>query len=352
LSILYLDMRILKNTVMINFRILILILSAGLPFSCGPIPAIGAVEKIDINPPLFISIKTVSPNEIRISFDETVNINAGSVKIIPETEVVSVEDNRKEIKLITGRQIPGINYSIQVSAADTRGNSNSFIAGFYGFNPDIPEILINEFTTQGTGRHPDIIELKTLSGGNMGGVVLYEGMPSNFRSRFVFPAFTVKKGEFILVHFKPQGIPEETDETENKRASGGYDSSDNAYDFWIKGGKGLSGNNGVLSLFVSPGGSILDGILYSNRTSTSDEKYRGFGKRDTLIRAEELASSGGWQSEQKMIRPEDGINPDDSTGTRSICRKSSSGDTNSSNDWHIVPTKKATFGNENSDEIY
>ncbi len=345
-------MRILKNTVILILRILTFMLSAGLSFSCGPIPAIGAIEKADIDPPLFISIKAVSPNEIRIYFDETVNINADAVKIIPETKVVSIEDNMKEIKLITGFQIPGINYSIQVAAADARGNSNSFIAGFYGFNPDIPEILINEFTTQGTGRHPDIIELKTLSGGNMGGVVLYEGTPSNFRSRIVFPAFIVKKDDFILVHFKPQGISGEADETENKRDSEGYDSSDNAYDFWVKGGKGLSGNNGVLSLFASPGGSILDGILYSNRTSMSDEKYRGFGKRDTLIRAEELAASGGWQSAEEMIRPEDGINPDDSTGTRSICRKSSSGDTDSRNDWHIVPTKKATFGNENSNEIY
>jgi hypothetical protein len=96
----------------------------------------------------------------------------------------------------------------------------------------------------------------------------------------------------------------------------------------------------------------MDGVLYSNRTSQSDESYRGFGSAQTLARAEELAQAGGWKSAGTRVSPEDAVNPDGSTGTRSICRQSSSADTDSFEDWHIVPTRKASFGAENSDEVY
>ena len=46
---------------------------------------------------------------------------------------------------------------------------------FYGFNARVPRLLINEFTPRGSGNHPDLVELKTLTAGNMGGVVLYLG---------------------------------------------------------------------------------------------------------------------------------------------------------------------------------
>ena len=97
---------------------------------------------------------------------------------------------------------------------------------------------------------------------------------------------------------------------------------------------------------------MLDGVLYSNRTSQSDEAYRGFGSAETLTRAEELVSAGGWTHAGARVSPEDAVNPDGSTGTRSICRQPRAADTNSSEDWHIVPTRKASFGAENSDEVY
>ena len=120
----------------------------------------------------------------------------------------------------------------------------------------------------------------------------------------------------------------------------------------LQDGKGLSGNNGVLSLYDRPGGKCLDGVLYSNRTSQSDELYRGFGSEETLNRAEELVLAGGWKPAGARVSPEDAVNPEGSTGTRSICRSSGSADTDSAEDWHIVPTRKATFGAENSDEVY
>jgi hypothetical protein len=154
------------------------------------------------------------------------------------------------------------------------------------------------------------------------------------------------------VHFKPQGIPEELDEPGDPALSGGLDASPSAYDFWVPGGTGLSGNNGVLSLYDRPCGALRDGVLYSNRTSASDSLYRGFGSEATLARAEELIAEGGWIIEAEAVRPEDAVNPEDSTATRSLCRSSTSADANTAADWHVVPTRGFTFGKANSDEKY
>ena len=140
-------------------------------------------------------------------------------------------------------------------------------------------------------------------------------------------------------------------ETAEKDLSGGLDASYTAFDFWVNGGTGLSGNNGVITLLDRPGGSILDGVLYSNRTSQSDEKYLGFGTLTAMERALELEEMKGWICEENRVRPEDAVNPDGSTATRSLCRKREL-DTNSRNDWYIVPTRHASFGKENSEEEY
>ena len=93
-------------------------------------------------------------------------------------------------------------------------------------------------------------------------------------------------------------------------------------------------------------------MLYSNRTSQSDEGYRGFGSAEMETRAEEIVSAGGWKAAGPRVTPEDAVSPEGSTGTRSLCRSSVSMDTDQAEDWHIVPTRKATFGAENCDEVY
>jgi hypothetical protein len=92
--------------------------------------------------------------------------------------------------------------------------------------------------------------------------------------------------------------------------------------------------------------------MYSNRTSQSDERYRGFGSQEMLARAEELVGDGGWRPAGARVLPEDGVSPEQSTATRSLCRSSGSADTDQAQDWHVVPTRQASFGLENSDEVY
>jgi hypothetical protein len=320
--------------------------------SCGPVPDPRSGQTVDLHPPQIESVCSTGPSELSICFDEEASLVPEKTRITPSLAVREATGPSKEIVVRVEEQAPGLEYTLEGEARDAGGNSTSFLATFHGFNPNVPRVIINEFITQGTTDHPDLVELKVLSSGNMGGVVIYQGTPGSFDDRLVFPAFSVREGEFIIVHFKPSGDGTELNETVDKAASGGTDACATAYDFWVAGGRGVSGNNGVLSLYQRPGGALMDGVLYSNRTSTSDEKYRGFGAAATLVRAEELVRDGGWQAAGQRISPEDAVNPDGSTSTRSLCRSSGSADTDRALDWHIVPTRKASWGTDNSDDVY
>jgi hypothetical protein len=232
----------------------------------------------------------------------------------------------------------------------------SFLLPFYGFNAELPGIIINEFTTQGSTTHPDIVELLVTAGGNTAGLWIVEGTTDFPEQGICLPGCRIAEDDYILIHFKPQGIPEEVDETGSElTVSGGQDASDNARDFWVERGSGLSGNNGVIAVYSAPGGALIDGVLYSNRTSESDENYFGFGSIRMLEKALQLHAQKGWIGTAEngyRPMPEDAINPEDSTATRSICRMSIPGDTNDKEDWHIVPTSSSTFGEINNDDIY
>ena len=319
--------------------------------ACGPVADQRSAD-VDLSPPQLESVRTVGPQEISIQFNEDAGLRAGKTHITPELAIAETAGTGKTVEIHAEAQAPGRLYTLEAEAQDARGNSASFIAQFYGFNGHVPRVLINELTPRGSGNHPDIVELKVMTNGDMGGVALYLGTPGSFDARLVFPAFPVTAGSFILVHLKPSGSPDEVDETRDKTVSKGFDASDAAFDFWLPDGTGISGTNGVLSLYDRPGGACLDAVLYSNRTSQSDESYRGFGSADMEARAEEVVSAGGWKAAGPRVTPEDAVSPEGSTATRSLCRSSRSADTDQAGDWHIVPTRKATFGAENSDEIY
>jgi hypothetical protein len=323
----------------------------GLLVGCGQVSDQRAAEA-DLRPPLLQAVLTTGPSEISVEFDEDASLVPDKTSISPPLAIAEITGPGKRIAIRVETQSPGRLYTLQAEAEDAKGNRATFLADFYGYNGRVPGLLINEFTPQGSGNHPDVVELKSLAAGDMGGVVLYQGTPASFDNKIVFPPLEVAEGAFIVVHWKPSGDSSEVNETEDMTASKGFDASDGAWDLWVADGKGLSGYNGVLSIYDRPGGKLLDGVLYSNRTSQSDEAYRGFGSAETLTRAEELVSAGGWTHAGARVSPEDAVNPDGSTGTRSICRQPRAADTNSSEDWHIVPTRKASFGAENSDEVY
>jgi hypothetical protein len=319
--------------------------------ACGPLPWPRGPDP-DLRPPGVQDVSATGPERLVVTFDEDAGLDLGTLRIEPMLAVREISPPGRTVAVGVEVQVPGREYRLEATASDGRGNTTTFLAGFSGFNARVPRLVLNELTPRGSSDHPDLVELRALSGGDMGGLVLYVGTPSSFDARLVFPSFEVSEGSFIVVHCRPTGGAAEIDETGDTGASGGIDASPAARDFWLRGCSGLGGNNGVVSLYERPGGPMLDGLLYSNRTSDSDELYRGFGSADVLERAEELVRDGGWRIAGGGVAPEDAIDPDGSTATRSICRSSTSVDTDVRGDWHIVPTRGATFGAANRDEAY
>ncbi len=277
--------------------------------ACGPEADGRAAADIDLTPPVLLAAACTAPGSAEMRFSEPVTLVAGSFASDPPLSLSRAQPEGDCLLLDTGVQTPGAPYLVELTVADARGNTAAIVVPLYGFNADVPSLLINELTVRGSSTHPDIVELRLESAGDMGGVVLCNGTAGSWTDRIVFPAFRVEAGDFVLAHFKPEGLPEEVDETTSKTLSGGLDASATAYDFWVRGASGLNGNNGVLSVYSRIGGGVLDAILYSNRTSASDTEYAGFGSAETMARAFEIAEAGGWSAEGEAVRPEDGVNP-------------------------------------------
>ncbi len=321
--------------------------------SCVPLEDYRKITEGDIQPPAFISMGTSNSKTLNIQFSEEITIVDEMLFIDPPLEISAVTALDSMLKIsFTEPMEPGKLFKIELTVDDNAGNSLIMLAEFYGFNSNLPEIAINEFTTQGSATNPDKVELIVLSPGNTAGLSLFEGIDTEWTQRKIIPPITVEEGDYLIIHFKPSGTAEEVDETISKTSSGGLNVSPEAWDLWVEGGTGLSGNNGTITLFTNPAGTLIDGVLYSNRTSESDENYRGFGSLAVMIKADRLSELGGWSSSGEKIAPEDAIDPEDSTATRSMCRPLLYEDTNSSSDWHIVPTSTSSFGTANSDEVY
>ena len=305
----------------------------------------------DITPPRFVGVEVIDGHTVEVILDKPAEADEVIVSPSLGTLLVTGTENRLVIVSEEPTSI-GAEYLLEGSVEDASGNSLRFLVRFYGHNPRVPEVLINELNPRGSGNNPETVELVALSAGNLGALTLCVGSPADWDSRMVFPALEIEEGDFVLVHFRPQGIPEEIDATTRRDESGGRNSRDTAWDFWVREGGGLPTNNGVITLSSWPGGPMLDAVLYTNRTSASDERYLGFGSTRMLERVNAVVAAGQWQIDGEHPRPEDLVDVTLSTATRSLNRSSDSRDTNSRHDWHITPTRGLTFGEPNSDEVH
>jgi len=308
---------------------------------------------IDLLPPVLQSARVVDERHLRFIFDEPVVVNGMNPLVDPPMTVdtLDIEDEQLTIGFGIDQEI-GHEYTIRMKVADESGNSLTFLYNFSGWNPRIPGILINELNPRGSGNTPDCVELFITKAGNLGGLILLIGTKNKYKDSFLFPAVEVSQGEYILVHTKAEGISEEIDETSRLDVSGGKLASDTARDFWIRSAPGLPGNNGAVTLHARKNGPVIDAILWSDREDDKGDEKLGW-TRDGFVFASDLAEAGAWISASGGIpAPSDAFNVNFSTSTRSICRASTPNDTDSAEDWHIVPTRGQTFGAINTDRMY
>jgi hypothetical protein len=252
-----------------------------------------------------------------------------------------------------GEFAPGREYRLEGRVADPGGNSLGFFLGFFGFNPRLPEILINEVRTDSSSPQCDAVELFARRGGNLGGLCLCSGVKGDYDWRYVFPGIEVGEGEYVVLHLKADESGAGRDELgANLGESGGTEASESGRDLWYPGQEGLAKANGVLCLYENPAGSLLDACLYSDRRADSDAEYGGFGSEKMRLRVQSAVADSGWLCSGGAPRPEDCVPSAGTTETRTLCRDSRSSDTNSRSDWHVAQTRGASLGRANGEARY
>jgi len=326
------------------------------PLESGGIPLIenprNQEEEADIKAPVLLSSAYSDSETYELIFNEALSEEIEKAKMEPEDSgwELSVHDNTLRLQWME-EPTPVTEYKLSLTVTDLSGNSNWFIIPFWTANPHQARLLLNEASPSGSGNNPDCLEYYCTAGGNLMGYTFYMGTATEHKAAYYFPDMDIEQGDFLILHCRPEGIASEINESSDKSASGGLLSSDNAWDIWSPEVISITGTNGILSLYSLPrDGELVDCLIYSNRESDREDEKLGW--TSTVYKQLLTLEEGSWDSQGPIPTPAEAVWSDDTTGTRTLCRSSTSEDSNRPEDWHTVPTSGKTFGYINSDEVY
>ncbi len=319
---------------------------------------------VDLSPPRLLEVKAREKGETELLFDEPLKLQEYNLSLSPQGRAEVSLQEESTLVLTPGRDLqPGYEYTASLIVEDYHGNSNRFLFPLWGWNSRIPKMLINEFTPNGSGNGPDAIEVYVLEEGNVAGVTLFLGTKRENSFAYVFPNVEVQAGDYIIIHCRREegaAYQEITEET-RKNQSKGKLSHPEAWDFWFPQDRGLSAKNGVLSLYESPAGRLIDGLVYSDREPDPGNDRLGwtsttFNQVMDLFLERDLQGRPGWIFKNENLSPREAIRSTYTTSTRSLARRPPSQDSNTALDWHTTKTVKSdygrTFGEENKAESY
>ena len=275
--------------------------------------------------PVLLSVRSESGSVVRLEFDEPVKAFGRSFE--PSTARC---DGRFVYVSLPKSLPPGQQSELSGRVRDYSGNTTGFSVSVWGFNPRLPEMIINEFTTKGTLKSPSRTELRVLGDGNLNGIVLYCGIPDDYDVCVMLGDIEVKKDDLVVVWWT-DALPEDVAQRET-----------GVWNICSESTEKPSSNNGTLVLCENPssGSAVIDAVVYSNFSQSQE----GFGTKAALMRARWVISAGAWTGEA--------VDGTSSTATRSVSRYSDGRDSDTGSDWYITVTSGATFGAANTSEVF
>lgn len=284
----------------------------------------------DVQPPKLISTEKDSEGNMLFSFDENLSQTRVSFDGIEGGFSFSFEDNRMKLSLPEDLS-PGSLYYYRVYVWDKNNNMLHFSGSFYAKNTQPAEICLNEVRIAGSDNKMDFVEFFVIKSGHLGGLTL-ECYDSSRRSQVkIFPDVILPVGAYVVLHCKSLESTLEIDETQESAQSTRSEAKSTAWDYWLEGGKGLSGTTGLLILRDTPDGQIKDMLSWSTKKGAS------------LAMLQDQEIPGLWEGEE--------LSPVGCTSTRTWCRKTVPagwGTSVSSEDWMIVNTGQSTIGEANN----
>ena len=284
---------------------------------------INVFSGLDCIAPTLLSVRSESGAIIRLEFDEPVKVYGKSFDPFSARA-----DGRFVYVTLSKALLPGRSSAVKGRVRDYSGNTTGLEVSVWGFNPRLPRILINEFTTKGTARSPDRTELRVLDEGNVEGLTLYCGIPGDCDAFVMLGDIEVERDDLIVIWWTeslPDDVPERTGRTFNICARSSTDPSS---------------NNGTFVLCDNPslGAEVLDAVIYSGFS----QSHEGFGTKTALERARWVLASGAWTG--------DAVDCNASTATRSVSRFPDGKDTDGRDDWYVTVTSGSTFGKQNTSD--
>lgn len=199
-----------------------------------------------------------------------------------------------------------------------------------GKNPNIPKCIINELSIKGTSTAPDRIEILILEDGNMNGIAISDDLYLNGYA-FAFPDLVVQEGDILVVYWNI-----ETEERIVKKKDGLRTIYINA-----SAPSTLISTDGMVLLFKDLDGEVIDAIIYSDDIENEDN---AFGTEKLRRDAQTLIEKGLWHG--------DPVDSSLVTSSRVLARFPDSEDSNSAEDWFTTSTRKSTFGELNTSDVY
>lgn len=315
-------------------KYLILVLSSILLFSCEETSIRDAVNTMltaDRQLPRLSSSRALSETEYEFIFSEDVTLRRAecseltfSYEMLSSTRLIVTFDEKLGLTEAT---------EFYMAVEDRSGNITSFILSLTGKNSDIPELLINEISPNGSDTQPDRIEILALTSGNTEGVYLADGTKGYEQFGYVLPSIDMNQGDMLVVYWNSTCKEESYQNSSQKRT----------YKLSAQSDTGLSGTNGVFVIYdmKAGDGEILDAIIYSNFLSST---HSGYGTARVESSANEIVNSFEWIGSA--------VDSSNTTSTRTLSRRMGCKDSNTANDFYTTVTRGQTFGEANISQEY
>lgn len=268
--------------------------------------------------------------DAKIISSEIRNNNTFSIVLSEVVEIVELSINGviskdrvlgKEFSFPLGRTIKmGEKVTIALTYKKNGGNTTRAYFTLYGKNTRKAKLLINEVSIKGTKTLPDRVELLVTKSGNIAGFELTDDLDY---TPLTLPFLEVERGDIIVIYWNSKANKED------------YIRENGKHTYFISGNMSntLISTTGALILFDEHDGTIVDGILYSD-FSSSDYGKEKYEKCESL-----LIEKNEWYGEP--------ISSEYVTASRVLTRLKGGIDTNTSEDFFTSQARKSSFGEEN-----
>ncbi len=285
---------------------------------CSQEAAAAIYPKADLCPPALLQAGPADSRRVLFRFDEAVSPVQGSFASEPSSELSCLAQGAELTVSFDSGQSPGLEYALAGEVDDACGNRARFLLKFTGWNDRAPLLRISEAQTgknsSKTKPHRDFIELQVLADGNIGGEEV-AWASSVKEASYRFPPVEARKGDYVVLHLAPEGLPEEIDELGGDlSASGGVDATPTGRDLWCA-AMALPDENGAISVSLRPGEAPNDGLFYA-----ADDKSGALPEDKLAAIVSELVHAGAWTAAGEKSAWEDAFRWKAST-SKSICRK-------------------------------